>query len=208
MKKQLTTPEFLFIFYVFGFAMLRPVLFLFRSYSTIIIALFIIIVLLISVINNHVLGKKNFVRWLIISIFFEVLLYVSPSIVSETYMINYFMYGIVSLYLLINVSDYKLVLQWVIRFSCVNGVLLIADPFLEYQFNGGYMEYGFNMLMFSFVGILIGYFYLKNQYFFIPIVIELIMISFYGNKGACVTAVILLLGGMIISGSSIKRWIK
>ena len=207
MKKKIVTPEFIFIFYVFGFAMLRPILFLFRARSSVIIVSFIAVVLLFSLLNGHVFEKRCFVKWVIISVFFEVLLYFSPPEVSATYMVNYFMYGIMALFLLINVNDYQRILHWIVRFSCINGVLLILDPFFSYQFNGGYMEYGFNLLMFSFTGLLLGYFYYRNRHFFVPIVIELIMISFYGNKGACVTAIFLFLGGMFLSGSNVKRFI-
>lgn len=205
MKKKILTSEFIFVFYVFGFAMIRPILFLFRARSSVVIFSFIAVALLSYLYNGRVFEKRCFIKWAIISIFFEVLLYFSPSEVSVTYMMNFFMYGVVTLFLLINVNDYKRVLFWVVVFSCINGILLILDPFFNYQFNGDYMEYGFNMLMFSFTGLLIGYFYYKNRYFLVPIVIELIMISFYGNKGASVTAILLFLGGMILSFSNIKR---
>lgn len=58
MKKKIATPEFIFIFYVFGFAMLRPILFLFRAHSSVIIAFFIAVALLLFLFNSHVLEKK------------------------------------------------------------------------------------------------------------------------------------------------------
>lgn len=205
MKKKIITPEFIFIFYIFGFAMLRPVLFLLKPYSSVIIAAFVTFTIIASLSNSHVRLKRSFIMWLIISAFFELILFVSPAESAKLYMKNYFMYGIVSLFLLINVSDYKLILDWIVKFSCINGALLVLDPFFNYQFNGGYMQYGFNLLMFSFVGLLLGYCYFKKSKFLILIIIELIMISFYGNKGAYLTAMILFLGGMILSGGNIKK---
>ena len=205
MKKKIVTPEFIFVFYVFGFAMLRPFLFLFRTRSSVIIAFFIVATLLLCIFNSHVFEKKCFIKCMIASVFFETLLYFSVPEVSKTYMVNYFMYGIITLFLLINVNDYQKILYWIVRFSCINGILLILDPFFSYQFNGGYMEYGFNILMYSFTGLLFGYFYYRKRPFLVPIVIELIMISFYGNKGACITAILLFLGGMILYSWNVKK---
>lgn len=207
MKIKKATPEFLFVFYIFGFATLRPILFLFKSYSTLIIAAFMAVAVLASLIYSHTFGKRCFIKWLAISTFFEIVLFFGHREVSVTYMVNFFMYGVVALFLLINVSNYQRVLHWIVRFSCINGALLIFDPFFGYQFNGDYMSYGFNMLMFSFAGLLIAYFYYRKRYFFVPIVIELAMILFYGNKGAGITAAILLLFAMFLSGSKVRRLI-
>lgn len=59
--------------------------------------------------------------------------------------------------------------------------------------------------MYSFTGLLFGYFYYRKRPFLVPIVIELIMISFYGNKGACITAILLFLGGMILYSRNVKK---
>ena len=205
MKIKKATPEFLFVFYVFGFATLRPILFLLRTYSSAIIAFFIAGTALSYLLYSHVFERGCFIKWVVVSALFEIFLYFGQREASTTYMVNYFMYGVVALFLLMNVKDYQRVIYWVVRFSCVNGALLILDPFFEYQFNGGYMPYGFNMLVFSFTGLLFGYFYYRNRNFLVPIVIELLMISFFGNKGACIAALCLLLGAMILSGSKVKR---
>ena len=207
MRIKVASPEFVFVFYIFGFATLRPVLFLFRAYSTLIVAAFIIVAVAASLICSHVFGERCFIKWLVISAFFEMILFFGQREISVTYMVNFFMYGVVALFLLMNVCDYQRVLYWVVRFSCINGVLLILDPFFGYQFNGNYMSYGFNMLMFSFTGLLIARFYYRNRFFSVPIVIELAMILFYGNKGAGITAAILLLYAMFLSGSKVKRLI-
>ena len=53
--------------------------------------------------------------------------------------------------------------------------------------------------------LLFGYFYYKNRLFLVPMIIELIMISFYGNKGAAIAAFFLLFVAMILSGSDLKK---
>ena len=205
MKRKIITPEFTFVLYVFGFATLRPVLWLFRPWSSAIISIFMAANVFASLLECYMLEEGNFAKWITVSTLFGILLLFSPAKEAEKYIVNFFMYGCVSLFLLINVNDYKAVLEWVVKLSCVNGALLIFDPFFGYRFNGGYMEYGFNMLMFSFTGVLLGFFYLRKKKYFCPMIAELLMISFYGNKGACITAVILFLGGMYLSGNSITK---
>lgn len=103
-------------------------------------------------------------------------------------MVNFFMYGVLSGYFLLNVVDYDLVLYWVVRFSCINGVLLAVDPFIDYRMNGTYMTYGFNMLMYSFSGLWVGYFYNRDKRYLLPMMLEILLILIYGNKGAGITA--------------------
>ena len=103
-------------------------------------------------------------------------------------MVNFFMYGVLSGYFLLNVVDYDLVLYWVVRFSCINGVLLAVDPFIDYRMNGTYMTYGFNMLMYSFSGLCVGYFYNRDKRYLLPMMLEILLILIYGNKGAGITA--------------------
>ena len=205
MKKKIITPEFILVFYYFGFATLRPIIFLAQSKSTVLIFAFILITLLMSLFNNHSYNKNAFVKWFVFSALFESILYFCPKEIQSTYMTNFFMYGVVTLFLLLNVDDYELLLQWIVRFSCLNGILLILDPFFDYQLNGTYMNYGLNMLGFSFSGLLVGYFYLKNKRFFVPLLIEMAMILFFGNKGAGITAVVLFLFGMILTGRSFRK---
>lgn len=60
MVKQKKTPEFLFVFYLFGFAMLRPVLYLSRAFSNIVIVAFLLYTILVSLLNTHAFPKKYF----------------------------------------------------------------------------------------------------------------------------------------------------
>ena len=158
MKKKTITAEFIFVLYFFGFATLRPIVFLAQSKSTLVIFAFILITVLLSLFNSHTFNKNSFFKWLVISALAVFILYFSPKEIRSTYMMNFFMYGVLPLFLLLNVDDYELVLQWVVRFSCLNGIVLILDPFFDYQLNGTYMSYGLNMLVFSLSGLIVGYF--------------------------------------------------
>lgn len=207
MNKKVITPEFIFIFYIFGFITLRPVLFLFQRYTSEIIACYIIGTVILSLVNKHTYKKNSLLKWIVVSALFEILLYISPNEITETYKSNFFMYGIVVLFLMLNVRDFKLVLNWIFRFSCLNGALIVLDPFFDFQFTGGYMEYGFNMFMFSFSGLLVGFYYMKKKYLFPFIIVELLMISFFGNKGACIAAILLFLSGMFFFGNDLKKFV-
>ena len=205
MKKKTITAEFIFVLYFFGFATLRPIVFLAQSKSTLVIFAFILITVLLSLFNSHTFNKNSFFKWLVISALAVFILYFSPKEIRSTYMMNFFMYGVLPLFLLLNVDDYELVLQWVVRFSCLNGIVLILDPFFDYQLNGTYMSYGLNMLVFSFSGLLVGHFYLKNKRLFGPLLIEMAMILFFGNKGAGIASIVLFICSMFLTGSSIRR---
>lgn len=205
MKNKIITSEFIFVLYFFGFATLRPIVFIAQSKSAVVIFTFIFVTLLMSLFNNHSYNRNEFVKWFVLSAIFESILYFSPKEIQSTYMMNFFMYGVFTLFLLLSVNDYKLVLHWVVRFSCLNGFLLILDPFFDYHLNGTYMSYGLNLLTFSFSGLLIGYYYLKNKRFLLPILIEMAMILFFGNKGAGIAAIVLFLFGMILTGKSLRK---
>lgn len=205
MNKKVVTPEFIFILYIFGFITLRPALFLFQGYTSEIIACYVIGTVILSLVNKHTYKKNSLLKWIAVSVLFEILLYISPNEATTIYKNNFFMYGVVVLFLMLNIRDFKLVLHWIFRFSCLNGALIVLDPFFDFQFTGGYMEYGFNMLMFSFSGLLVGFYYMGKKYIFPFIIVELFMISFFGNKGACIAAIILFLSGMFFFGNDIKK---
>lgn len=66
MVKQKKTPEFLFVFYLFGFAMLRPVLYLSCAFSNIVIVAFLLYTILVSLLNTHTFPKKIFLFGLLL----------------------------------------------------------------------------------------------------------------------------------------------
>ena len=204
MSKNFTS-EFILILYTFGFTTIRPVIYFFNSQSTFVVGGFIFVSLFFWLKNRIKLAKKELIAWTIFSFFFEFLIYISRSELSSTYMVNFFMYGIISVAMLMKVFDYKEVLHWVYVFSFVNAIVIGLDPFFEYKFTGGYMEYGFNMVMFSFSGFLIGKYYFHKKYVTIPIIFELVMISFYGNKGAIITAFCLIICLRFLFSYSAKR---
>lgn len=196
MFKRLST-EFLFVLYLFVFVLLRPIFYYVNINSTLLLILFDVVVLILYCFKTPFLNINKMSIWLMICggylLIFCVQKIISPNSFMNQYLANFVIYTIMPLLLLQNVKDFGKVLLHYYHISILVGILICFDPLFEYRFTGDYMQYGFNMLMFSYAGLLIGVSYFKKRILWIPIAIELVCIAFWGNKGALLASVVLLI---------------
>jgi membrane protein len=193
--------EFLFVLYLYIFAIIKPILALLSPYSTLILLTCVLLVVIKRLMISITISYRNFTIWLLTSVFFVTFLlwgkYIGNYSVVDQYIINFVIYGIIPLFLLTSVKDYSKVLFFVSRLSIVATVIIIADPFIGFILTGGYMEYGFTMLTYSFAGIVLNYYKFEHKWCGLLIIIDLILIAVYGNKGALITALVLLFATII-----------
>lgn len=197
--KELKSQEFLFTSYVYGFASLRPIIYVAGNKSTVVLAMYLLFFLMFFFVINRKTNVplKSLFIWFGISIFFESQLIASllfyDYLVARQYVINFFMYGVLPLLFLVPLKNFYLVVKYIVVFSLLNCFVLLLDPLNDYLFTGGYMEYGFNLLMYSFSGLLLGTLYLKKKILLIPLIVEFFFILIFGNKGAFFGAVTMLM---------------
>lgn len=204
--------EYWFVFYLYLFLLLKPVISIVPQFSTIILLACVILILMMKLLISTVMIQKNFVLFLIITVFFCGFLlwgkFVRHYSVVDQYIINFIIYGVIPLFMLTGVKDYSKVLAFISRFSIITTIVVFADPFIKFQFTGGYMEYGFDMLMYSFSGIILSYYYFEEKWCRWLILMDLILIGLYGNKGAAVAALILFfVASNLKERMNIKRFI-
>ena len=187
--------EYWFVAYFYIFLLLKPIISIVPQYSTIILLISVVLMLILKLLTSTVIIQKNFILFLAITLFFGVSLLwgklVNHYSAVDQYIINFVIYGVIPLFIMSGKMDYSKVLAFISRFSLIATVVIFADPFMEYQFTGGYMEYGFNMLTYSFAGIILNYYYFEKKWCRWLILVDLVLITIYGNKGAVVAALIL-----------------
>ncbi|WP_176221710.1 O-antigen ligase [Fibrobacter sp. UWB13] len=171
-----------------------------------------LLLILLTVVNRSSrIDLRNIFVWLLLSLFFgSQLVYATLFKGYETsyqYSLNFIIFGFVPLYFLLNVNNFKLLIYCAFIISCVNGLVLLLDPLNDYCLSGNYMGYGFDLLMFSFSGLLFGFYALRKKILLAPIIIELSFIVIYGNKGAALGALAMLLVMFFFQIKSISKLI-
>lgn len=114
------------------------------------------------------------------------------------YIYDFTLYGILPLFFLSFVHDYKAVLWFFSIITVINGCIYIADPIIwNYELSGGYMPFGFNQMLPAFAGSMIMYFYFKKKFGLAFMVLFVATLFIFANKSAFLTAIILFIFGYI-----------
>ena len=96
--------------------------------------------------------------------------------------------GIVPMFLILNVKDYKKLLWWWCTLTLAAGVIFLADPFMGYPLSGGYMPFGFNHMLPAFVSSVSFVLYYRKKWALIPAALFFVEMLIYSNKGSVLTA--------------------
>ena len=103
--------EFLFVLYLYIFAIIKPILALLSPYSTLILLTCVLLVVIKRLMISITISYRNFTIWLLTSVFFVTFLlwgkYIGNYSVVDQYIINFVIYGIIPLFLLTSVKDYS-----------------------------------------------------------------------------------------------------
>lgn len=199
MKIRLVKSEHLgdiyFVIYLFLFSMLKPITSSSPQVSTYVLFGGVVVLLFLTIVNNRV-SRKMFTQWALISVL--VLGWLSfdfvvrhNSMQIEMYY-NFMLYGVLPLFFLTSVRDYKVVLKAYTILSIVIGIIFLVDPFMNYQWSSSYMEFGLGFMLPAFCGALIALFYYKKKLSIALCVIFLIEMIICGNKSVIIAAGVLL----------------
>ena len=190
-------PEFYFVSYSFLFLFIKPLYRINTGSSTILLLFLILLVLLCFFLFCDIKTSYRFLRCFVFLSCFLMIFIVNYILckndIMRQYFENFVLYAVIPLIFILNVNNYRKVLNYFCAFSCVAGIMLCIEPFVGYAFTSDYMQFGFNMLFYSFIGLILLIFSLHKKVFIIPLIAELLLIFLYGNKGAFITAIVLLL---------------
>ena len=188
--------ELLFVIYIFSFILLRPVFYYTDINSTLLLIASSAVIIVLYLCKMQSLNVNRALTLLAVCLGWLCIIgvqkLVNPNSLLNQYIEYFFIYTAIPLFLLLNVRCFDKVLLYYYRISILIGVLFVLDPLFEYRFAGDYMQYGFNLMMFSYAGLLIGLDYFNKKILWLPIIFELFCIAFWGNKGAFVASAVLL----------------
>lgn len=195
--------EYMFAFFLFMPMIVKPVSQP-TGYNGLILFIISLICIFCQLVHNFKTHKKINYTYLFISsvfllaiIFFNCLL--RPTSNELMYIYNYLLYGAAPVFFLENVRNFKVVLKYYTVISIVVGFIYALDPFLDYHLSGGYMPYGFNVMLPACTGcVLLIYFYKVIRSGYILLCVFLILSLIFSNKGATIAALVILFYGFVV----------
>lgn len=180
--------EFITAFYINSFIVLKPILNRYSNISTWILVFEIVVMLFVYLISaGFFLNKERFCK-MIIFFFCVTAIFLLDFLFRPTFYTweNYYyflIYGAITAFWLVNVSDFgKLLIYWS-AFAIIGGCILITDPFHHYALSGGYMGFGSGMLP-AFTACMVVFEFYGEKKVSPLLIVFLMEIILYANKGA------------------------
>ncbi len=211
MKKNLN--EFLCALYLFVFTICKFLTIYFVNYSTVILFVATFIIVLISLLYNIKLKKKkllinkNFIAVIVIVVLLFLMTMIhNNNIYTEEYLYEFFIYGVISMYLFINIKNYREFLKYYANLSILVILIYCLEPFNDFQFFIDYMSFGLTCMLPAFCGCCIGRKILKKNIYLVFEIVAFMEILFFCNRGAILVAVALeVLLYLIMTKLNIKK---
>lgn len=194
--------ELLFALYYNSFIFLKPLLITYYSKSTILLLGTAIVIVTIYIVHSRFLFNKK--RMIVLGLLFSFVTvlflvdYVFRRNINTWDSYYYFLiYGVVPLFLLINVYDYSKVLKYWCIFAFASGLELCLDPFNGYKWAGDYMQFGNGVMLPAFTASIVFATYYKKKKFWAFSILFFLEILMCANKGAFLTAIAVLGIGLL-----------
>ncbi len=188
-------PEFYFVVYLFLFLFIKLLYKISFLPSTLTLGTCVALVLILFFLNCGNKLRQGFGVWLIFLVTSAIIFSLSYALHKNSfvgqYAENFALYALIPFLFVWNLSDYRKVILYFCIFSCFGGLFLMLDPFANYFLTADYMQFGFGMLFYSFIGMTLLVFYYRKKWFVLPLLSELVLLFWYANKGAFITAVVL-----------------
>lgn len=201
--------ELIFVIYMFLFVMIRPVLLVITS-STLLLFGCVTAICYLSFIYSAK-SKRNLNKCVII-VFFVVSIILFDWLIRNNGMqkeelYNFIINGIIPLFLLRNVRNYRAVLKYFCNFSIISGILYLMDPFMGYKLIGDYMSFGFSAMLPAFCGAVISYLYFSNKKMILLVICFLGEIFLFAGKSSSICAFVFMIVAYIFFNRQKKiRW--
>lgn len=196
-SRQKSCIEMIAAFYINSFAILRPLLTKYSYISTYILGIEIGILVIVYLINCKLhLDRSNTIRMfgfvLVVSALFLIDFIFRRNMFTWQYYYYFLIHGGLTAAFFINIKDYgKLLAYWAI-FALVSGCLMALDPFNGYTISGSYMDFG-TIILPAFAASVMVYAYYKKKLVLPLLLVFLLEIILYANKGAAFSAIGIIL---------------
>lgn len=206
--KNIFSHEAVGAFYLTMFSLLAPLTHTSEN-STLILFGALLCCLLINIFLIYSKRKKGNLTFLFITIVCIgcLLLFDSAfrynTLISE-YTYGFLLYGVLSIYFISFVSDYNLFLKIYVILSITSGFIHALDPLMGYEWSSNYMEFGFVTMLPAFAASVISLFHFKHKLAIIPLLLFLLEILICSNKGSLLTAIVILILGIVYINNNLK----
>lgn len=188
--------EFLFSFFLLMFSLVKPITQPTGHNGVILffLSVFCLAILTIHNFKSNISGNYRLLFQITILILFLFLFDAvgryNDSLFDHVY--NFFLYAVLPISFLSNVRDFGAVLWYYSVLSVVNGIIYLYDPLANYVVSGGYMPFGFNVMLPAIVGSSFLFFYFQKKLALLLILFFLLFSFIFSNKGATLTAILIV----------------
>jgi len=188
--------ELLFALYFWMFALIRPIINIFSNYSEPIIISIIGLILMYSFLSNW----NSNIRYKI-GVFSLFSISISIMLIDFIFRGNIhvfegikgiILYGVIPIYLLINCSNYKILIKYLTNLSILIFFISLLNIFI-YEIVQDYMDFGYNFLLPMNLIFIASYRNSKNILKLLLLLSSLFLVIIYANKGAVLTSIAFLL---------------
>ena len=197
MNKYILSHEFIAAFYVTMFSILSPLTHTAADgTSTVILTLALAICFVMSFIvkKSANVSYMPLVKILAVvgGLFLFDAAFRSNDDISK-YIYYFMIYGGFTLFFVNYIADYEKFTKCYIVLTLISGVVMAKDPFQGYIWSNSYMEYGLNTMLPAFAATVLLVFHYKKILAVIPMLAILILLAMCANKGAILTAIVLII---------------
>ena len=185
--------EFLFVYYILSFHILKPLRFMLNNFYTMLLLVNTVIVLYFLWKNNNCILRKTIIYIIFINlilIFNLISYFFEKNIYFLDYIYNFILYGIIPIILFSYVKNFEKILYYFSFFSVILFLIYSIEPFYNYFISGTYMTFGFGGIMYSYIGLVLyrKVFHIKK--YFVFEILSIILIFIFGNKGASMVVIL------------------
>ena len=193
--------EFFLALYLYLFVLLRPLLSLSQTNSTMILFFCSFLIISVSIFYNYLFKKKRLTFYAIkglLFIFFILSIVLIDIIIrsnskSFNFIYDFIIYAIIPIYLFVHVKYYMRFIYYFGILSVFIFIMYAPDPFIDYKISKGYMTYGYSVMLPCFIGLhLLRNIFKKSKMFLLEIICFVLLLLF-GNKGAIISVLIYII---------------
>ncbi|MBP2657832.1 MAG: O-Antigen ligase [Firmicutes bacterium] len=192
--KSVDVPAVVLAVYYWGFILLRPILQIAKSNSTLILLGFVLVLLSIFSLNIFIKRRLQLNEALLMIFSFAILFILDVLLrnneCSYKYIYQFTYSGLIPVIFLSQVENSKKLLYYFSILSSVAFIIYAYDPIENYVLFGNYMDFGFNLAMPAFLGLFIGFHYFGIRWMFLLEVLCFIEILVFANRSALLSIMV------------------
>ncbi|MCK5146214.1 O-antigen ligase family protein [bacterium] len=201
--KKIDLPAFIFVSYYWSFLFLKLIARKYYTISMFVHVVFVLLLVYIFVINLLINKKLSIEKAGLLFLLFLAIFSFDSLIRSNSYTFSYlyqFVYaGLLPVIFLSKVKDVYKLLYYFAWFSALALIVFGLDPLNNFVIFTDYMDFGFNLALPAFLGLFIGYHFLRIKWMLFLVLIAFLEAVIFSNRSVILTVVSFLLLYFIIN---------